>query len=108
MGITSENVAEKFKITRKQQDYYANISHQRAFKAQKNGIFEEEIIPITVINKDPNTGEEKKKLLLKKMKEYVQQQQKKFFQKFLLILRKKVQLLQEMLHKFPMVLVLCL
>lgn len=34
MGITSENVAEKYGVTRKQQDQMAVDSHQKAFKAQ--------------------------------------------------------------------------
>jgi len=39
MGITSENVAERFGITRKQQDELAVISHTRAIRAQKEGRF---------------------------------------------------------------------
>lgn len=47
MGQTSERVAEKYGITREQQDAMAVISHQRAARAQKEGRFKE-IIPITV------------------------------------------------------------
>ena len=54
MGITSENVAEKFKITRSQQDQFAVASHQKAFAAQQQGLFNDEIIPVSakVIDKD--------------------------------------------------------
>ena len=48
MGITSENIAEKFGITRQEQDEYALMSHQRALSAIKNGIFKREIVPVSV------------------------------------------------------------
>eukprot|EP01080_Neovahlkampfia_damariscottae_P009979 gene9979-2297_t len=59
MGLTSENVAKKFNISREQQDYYAFTSQQRALKAQKEGKFVDEIVPVKTIVKDPKTGEEK-------------------------------------------------
>ena len=46
MGLTAENVAEKFGITREEQDRFALSSHQKAAKAIKEGRFKEEIIPI--------------------------------------------------------------
>jgi len=46
MGLTAENVAEKFGITREDQDRFALLSHQKAAKAIKEGKFKEEIIPI--------------------------------------------------------------
>jgi acetyl-CoA acyltransferase len=46
MGLTAENVAEKFKISREDQDRFALSSHQKAAKAIKDGKFKEEIIPI--------------------------------------------------------------
>ena len=46
MGNTGENVAEKFKITRDQQDEYAVKSHQKAVAAMKSGRFKDEIIPV--------------------------------------------------------------
>jgi acetyl-CoA acyltransferase len=46
MGLTAENVADKFGITREEQDRFALLSHQRAAKAIKEGKFKEEIIPI--------------------------------------------------------------
>jgi acetyl-CoA acyltransferase len=46
MGLTAENVADKFGITREEQDRFALLSHQKAAKAIKGGKFKEEIIPI--------------------------------------------------------------
>jgi len=46
MGLTAENVAAKFGITREDQDRFALSSHQKAAKAIKEGKFKEEIIPI--------------------------------------------------------------
>ncbi|KAH8102631.1 putative 3-ketoacyl-CoA thiolase B [Cristinia sonorae] len=48
MGWTSEMVAETYKVDRATQDKYALISHSRAEKASKAGIFAEEILPIEV------------------------------------------------------------
>ena len=46
MGLTAENVAEKFKISREDQDRFALSSHQKAAKAIKEGKFKEEVFPI--------------------------------------------------------------
>jgi len=51
MGVTSENIAEKYGITRKEQDELALISNQRALAATKNGIFKEEIVPVEIKQK---------------------------------------------------------
>ena len=48
MGITAENVAQKWQISRDQQDQFAAQSQDRAEKAQKNGIFKDEIVPVTL------------------------------------------------------------
>ena len=48
MGITAENVAEQFNITRKEMDAMAVESHRRAAAAQAAGKFTKEIIPITI------------------------------------------------------------
>lgn len=48
MGITAENIAEKYGITREAQDEFAYRSQQKAIKAQESGQFKEEIVPITV------------------------------------------------------------
>ena len=48
MGLTAENIAEKFGISRKEQDEFGLLSHQRARAAIKNGTFKEEIVPVLV------------------------------------------------------------
>ena len=48
MGVTAENVAEKWQITRDQQDEMALNSQLKAEEAQKNGKFQKEIVPIPV------------------------------------------------------------
>ena len=55
MGITAENIAEKYGITRQEQDEIGFLSHQRARNAIKEGIFREEIVPISLSqkNKEP-------------------------------------------------------
>ncbi|KDE07316.1 hypothetical protein MVLG_02361 [Microbotryum lychnidis-dioicae p1A1 Lamole] len=49
MGWTSENVSKDLNVPRKRMDELAAASHQRAGKAQKSGIFADEIIPITAL-----------------------------------------------------------
>lgn len=51
MGVTAENLAEKYHISREDQDVYAYLSHQRAAKAQQEGRLAEEIIPIELKSK---------------------------------------------------------
>jgi acetyl-CoA C-acetyltransferase len=51
MGQTGENVAEKFKVTREQQDEYAANSHRKAVAAQKEGRFKDEIVPVQLPSK---------------------------------------------------------
>jgi acetyl-CoA C-acetyltransferase len=48
MGITSENIAEKYGISRQEQDEFAMMSNQRALAAIKDGTFKEEIVPVEV------------------------------------------------------------
>lgn len=48
MGVTSENIAEKYGISREEQDQFALESNNRALAATKNGIFKEEIVPVEV------------------------------------------------------------
>ncbi|TKA66660.1 hypothetical protein B0A49_09710 [Cryomyces minteri] len=57
MGHTSEEVANQFSISRGAMDQFAAESYQKAEKAQKAGWFDDEIVPVTVALKDPNTGE---------------------------------------------------
>lgn len=51
MGITAENIAEKYGISREEQDRYAEQSENRAERAIKAGIFKEEIVPVPVPQK---------------------------------------------------------
>ncbi|KAJ7197291.1 acetyl-CoA acetyl transferase [Mycena pura] len=60
MGITSENVAADYNISREVQDAFAADSFQKAAKAQKDGRFKAEILPIEVTWVDPKTEQEKK------------------------------------------------
>ena len=48
MGATAENLVEKYKISREDQDKFAVESHQKAAAAQANGWFDEEIVPVEV------------------------------------------------------------
>ncbi len=48
MGITAENVAERFGITRERQDEFAYHSQMKAAKARREGKFQEEIIPVEI------------------------------------------------------------
>ncbi|CAL0328512.1 unnamed protein product [Lupinus luteus] len=59
MGITSENVAERFGVSRKEQDQAAVESHRRAAAATAAGRFKDEIVPVSTKIVDPKTGEEK-------------------------------------------------
>ncbi|KAL3470650.1 Thiolase, N-terminal domain-containing protein [Aspergillus californicus] len=59
MGQTSENVAGQFNISREQHDQFAAKSFQKAEAAQKAGYFNDEIVPVNTIIKDPKTGEVK-------------------------------------------------
>src|SRR5437763_9038707 len=69
MGLTAENVADKYNVTRERMDEYAAISQNRAVEAQKNGFFDREITPYplpdgsTVTQDDgPRPGTTKEKL----------------------------------------------
>ncbi len=48
MGVTAENVAERFEVTRETQDAMALLSHQRAVHAQAEGYFDRQIAPVSV------------------------------------------------------------
>lgn len=58
MGITSENVAKDFNISRKIQDEFAAKSFQKAAAANKAGKFKTEIVPIKAKVVDPKTNKE--------------------------------------------------
>jgi acetyl-CoA acyltransferase len=51
MGITAENVAKQWNVSREAQDEFALRSHQRALKAQKAGEFSDEMTPIEVVER---------------------------------------------------------
>ncbi|KAL8215062.1 hypothetical protein R6Q57_004511 [Mikania cordata] len=63
MGITSENVAQRFGVTRQEQDQAAVESHRRAAIATSSGKFKDEIIPVHTKIVDPKTGEEKEVII---------------------------------------------
>lgn len=65
MGWTSENVASDYNISREDQDEFAATSFQRAENAQKLGYFEKEIVPFTVFQKDPASGERRQVVVSK-------------------------------------------
>ncbi|MBN1302847.1 MAG: acetyl-CoA C-acyltransferase [Anaerolineales bacterium] len=48
MGLTAENVAERYKISREDQDAFALGSHQRAVQAVDSGVFDPELVPVSV------------------------------------------------------------
>ena len=54
MGITAENVARRFEISRADQDAFALRSHQKAAAAQKAGVFEEEIVTVKAVRYEGN------------------------------------------------------
>jgi acetyl-CoA acyltransferase 1 len=58
MGITSENVAERYNVSRADQDAFATESQLRAAKAQAGGIFDKEIVPVTTRWVEGETSEE--------------------------------------------------
>lgn len=69
MGLTAENVADRYGVTREQQDEYAKRSQDRAVAAQESGFFDKEIVPVTladgtVVSKDdgPRAGTTLEKL----------------------------------------------
>ncbi|RWR97310.1 3-ketoacyl-CoA thiolase 2, peroxisomal [Cinnamomum micranthum f. kanehirae] len=59
MGITSENVAHRFGVTRQEQDQAAIESHRKAAAATASGKFKDEIIPVATKIVNPKSGEEK-------------------------------------------------
>ena len=55
MGITAENIAEKYSITREEQDSFAFSSQQKAIKAVDSGKFSKEIVPVEIVTKKETT-----------------------------------------------------
>lgn len=56
MGLTAENLARKYQVTREQQDGFSLLSHQRAIAAIDAGKFKEEIAPLEVVEVSLNGG----------------------------------------------------
>lgn len=56
MGLTAENVAQRFNISREDQDKFALQSQQKAVRAQKEGVFKEQILPIKVVDRGFENG----------------------------------------------------
>jgi acetyl-CoA C-acetyltransferase len=48
MGVTAENIAAKYQITRQEQDEYSAVSHQRARTGIADGLFKDEIVPVVI------------------------------------------------------------
>jgi acetyl-CoA acyltransferase 1 len=59
MGVLSENMAKDLNISRASQDAFAAASYQKALKAQKEGLFDSEIVPLKAKYEDLKTGETK-------------------------------------------------
>ncbi|KAI6781891.1 3-ketoacyl-CoA thiolase [Emericellopsis cladophorae] len=57
MGVLSENMAKDLSIGRDAQDKFAAGSYQKAAKAQQEGLFKDEIVPLKAKFEDPKTGE---------------------------------------------------
>lgn len=55
MGVTAENVARQFKISREQQDMFALESHKRAAQAIQNGFFDDQIVSINLNKRNKRT-----------------------------------------------------
>ncbi|MHB8766598.1 MAG: acetyl-CoA C-acyltransferase [Deferrisomatales bacterium] len=53
MGLTAENVAERYQVSRQDQDAFALQSHQRAGAAQRAGRFDDELVPVEVVRYRP-------------------------------------------------------
>ena len=51
MGRTAENLAEKYELSREEQDKYAIQSHKKAFMAQRMGKFDDEIVPVEIVKR---------------------------------------------------------
>src|SRR5690606_26370941 len=58
MGLTAEQVAVRWKVSRQDQDAFALRSHERSLAAQRSGEFADEILPIEVVRRAPQLGRE--------------------------------------------------
>ena len=55
MGITAENIAERFSISREEQDKFSYASQQKAIKAVDSGLFDKEVVPVEIVTKKETT-----------------------------------------------------
>ncbi len=55
MGVTAENIAKMYNISREEQDALSVLSHQRALEAVKTGLFSQEIVPVTIKSRKGDT-----------------------------------------------------
>ena len=82
MGVTAENLADKYSITREEQDQFSAWSQEKAVKAIEAGTFKDEIVPVVIPQRkgDPivfDTDEyPKKDQQLKNLQDYVQHSEK--------------------------------
>ncbi|GME53346.1 3-ketoacyl-thiolase [Neofusicoccum parvum] len=66
MGITAENVAERYGVSRADQDAFAAHSQQKAARAQKSGLFDAEIVPVTTRTRpDPEVPENEEEVTVR-------------------------------------------
>jgi acetyl-CoA acetyltransferase family protein len=56
MGITAENLAAQYKVSRTEQDEFAASSHEKALAAMKTGLFKDEIVAVTATGQDGKTA----------------------------------------------------
>jgi acetyl-CoA acyltransferase len=56
MGLTAERVARHYSISREQMDQFSLESHKKALRAQEQGAFEEEIVPVPILKTTPKNG----------------------------------------------------
>ncbi|EXJ57951.1 acetyl-CoA acyltransferase [Cladophialophora yegresii CBS 114405] len=66
MGLTSENVAKRYGVSREDQDAFAAESHRKASKAQKAGLFDQEIIPVKVKQTEPEHSDMPREVVVDK------------------------------------------
>lgn len=57
MGITAENLAKKYNVSRAEQDDFACASHAKAIAAMNQGLFNDEIVSVTAVGRDGSTSQ---------------------------------------------------
>jgi len=65
MGLATENVARKYEVSREEQDVFALQSHERAARAQDEGRFDDEVVPLTVTFEELNAKGKKERREIK-------------------------------------------